>query len=376
MRIKTMSALAIIILASCTSVPAGPKRAAVYVGTYTGRGSKGIYYFELDLETGKATKPSLAAECASPNFLAFHPNGKLLYSVGRKGREGMVNAFAIRGPGKLELLNQQPAGGSGPCHLAIDPTGRCVIVANYGSGSTAALSIEKDGKLKAPACVIQHKGSGPNERRQKGPHAHSVNLDAAGKFAFVADLGIDKVLIFKVDAPGAKLAPNDPDAAKVAPGSGPRHFCFHPTGRYAYVINELLCTVTAFKYDASRGALTEIHTITTLPKDFKESNSTAEVLVTPDGRFLYGSNRGHDSIAEFSIDGATGRLTPIGHTPTGGKRPRNFGIDPTGQFLLAANQDSASIFIFRIDPKTGKLRPTGGKLEIASPVCVRMLPLE
>ncbi len=351
----------------------------VYVGTYTRGQSKGIYLCHLDLADGTLEPVGVAAEVANPSFLALHPSRPLLYAVGELGsfsgkRTGAVSAFSIeRKTGKLTLLNQQPSQGAGPCHLAVDPSGRCVLVANYGGGSVACLPIREDGRLGEATSFVQHEGSSVNLRRQQGPHAHSINLDAAGRFAFAADLGLDKILIYRFDAEGGTLLPNDPPWVQVAPGAGPRHFAFHPTGRYAYVINELSSTVTAFEYDARRGALSPLQTISTLPKDFQGDNTTAEVQVHPSGRFLYGSNRGHDSIAAFAVDADTGKLTYLANEPTQGKTPRNFGIDPTGACLLAANQATDNIVVFRIHSKTGVLHPTGHSADVPSPVCVKML---
>jgi 6-phosphogluconolactonase len=221
---------------------------------------------------------------------------------------------------------------------------------------------------------VKHSGSGPDRRRQEGPHAHSINLDPANRFAFVADLGLDKVMIYRFDPARGTLVPNDPPSASTAPGAGPRHFSFHPNGRYAYVINELNSTVTAFAFDAEKGALREIHSVPTLPGDFKGTSTTAEVQVTPDGKFLYGSNRGHDSLAVFAVDAETGKLSPAGFHSTQGKTPRNFGIDPSGRWLLAANQGSGSVAVFRIDAKTGKLDPAGTPIQVPKPVCVKFLP--
>jgi 6-phosphogluconolactonase len=340
----------------------------VYVGTYTGAKSKGVYLCELDTTSGKLTSKGLAGEATHPSFLAVHPNRKFLYAVGevanvdgKKG--GGVSAFAIDpASGKLMLLNQQSSVGAGPCHLVVDKEGKNVLVANYGGGSVAALPIDADGKLRAASSFIQHKGSSVNKSRQEGPHGHSINLDAANRFAFAADLGLDQVLVYRFDPATGKLTPNDPPFATVAPGSGPRHFAFHPNGKFAYVINEMLLTATAFAYDAERGV--------------KPGYSTAEVVVHPSGKFLYGSNRGHNSIAMFKIDPETGQLTFLGTAPTQGKTPRNFNIDPTGQFLLAANQDTDTIVVFRIDQATGKLTPTGERVEVPSPVCVRFVPVE
>ena len=359
---------------------AKPGTLRVYVGTYTWKESKGIYVLELDLATGKLSAPELAAEATNPTFLAVHPSQRFLYAVGEigsfKGRpSGSVSAFAIAPEtGKLKPLNQQPSGGGGPCHVTVDKEGKNLLVANYGGGSVAVLPIAADGSLREPSCVIQHKGTGPDKSRQEGPHAHSINLDPAGRFAFAADLGLDKLLVYSFDPAKGTLTPNDPPAASVAPAAGPRHFAFHPTGRFAYVINEMAATVTAFAYDPERGALKELQTVPTMPADFTERRSTAEVVVHPSGKFLYGSNRGHDSIAIFGIDAETGKLTPAGHQSTLGKEPRNFAVDPTGAWLLAANQNSNSVVVFRIDPATGALTPTGVKADIPAPVCVRFVP--
>ena len=354
----------------------------VYVGTYTGDGSKGIYQTVLDLKTGKLSPVELAAEVTSPSFLAVHPSQKLLYAVmeisdfeGKKA--GGVGAFSIDpATGKLKLLNQQGSGGPGPCHIVVDKTGRFALVANYGGGSAGTLPIKADGSLEPMASFVQHKGSGANKSRQSEPHAHSINLDQANKFAFVADLGLDKVLIYKFDDKTGKLEANQPPSGDVEPGAGPRHFAFHPSGKFAYVINEMQCSVTAFAYDVEHGALKAIQTVTTLPNGFDGKNySTAEVQVHPSGKFLYGSNRGHHSIAEFSIDAETGKLTPIGHQKEHIKTPRNFGVDPTGQYVIVANQDGNSLVVFSVDQATGKLKPTGHSVEVARPVCVKFIPL-
>lgn len=352
----------------------------VYIGTYTRGGSQGIYLSELDLAGGRLAPAELAAKLANPSFLAIHPGRPLLYAVGEIGdfqgkKTGAVNAFSVDPTtGKLALLNQQSSQGTGPCHAVVDRNGRNVLVANYGGGSIACLPIREDGSLGQATSSIQHEGSGVDPRRQEGPHAHSINLDAAGRFALVADLGLDKILVYRFDAADGKLTPNDPPWTKLAPGSGPRHFAFHPSGRYAYVISELSSMVTALQYDAGRGTLTALQTVSTLPEGFDGRSTTAEVQVHPSGRFLYGSNRGHDSIACFAVDAATGKLSPLGHQSTQGKTPRNFSIDPTGSYLLAANQSTDNVVVFRIDPKTGELRPTGHSISVAMPVCVKMMP--
>lgn len=354
----------------------------VYVGTYTNNEkSKGIYVSRLNLTTGRLSEPQLAAETTSPSFLAIHPDGRHLYAANEVrtfgGQQtGAVSAFAIdKATGTLKALNQQSSGGSGPAHLVVDATGRVVLVANYGGGSVAALPIAADGSLKAPSSVVQHTGSSVDPKRQTKPYAHSINVDPANRFAYAADLGIDKILIYRLDPAAGTLVANTPASASVAPGSGPRHFAFHPARPYAYVINEMLLTVTAFRHDPASGALSEIQSITTLPPGQSPQTgfSTAEVQVHPSGRFLYGSNRGHDSLTVFAIDEASGRLTFVENEPTQGSVPRGFGIDPTGQYLLAGNQRSDTVVVFRIDQKTGHLTPTGQTLSIGAPVCVKFV---
>ncbi len=366
-----------------------PKRAAakdaggelfVYIGTYTKGESKGIYVYRFEPKTGKLTKIGLAAETVNPSFVAIHPNHRFLYSVSEiddfQGKKsGAVSAFSIDGKtGLLTKLNTVSSKGSGPCYVKVDATGKTLLVANYGSGSIAAMPIKDNGELAEAASAIQHVGSGADKERQEGPHAHSINPSPDNRFAIVADLGLDEVLVYKLDAANAVLTPNTPPFTKVAPASGPRHFAFDPAGKFGYVINEMKSTVTAFSYDKAAGTLKEIQTITTLPAGFTAETSTAEVQVHPSGKFLYGSNRGHDSIAAFTIDKKTGMLTAAGHTSTQGKTPRNFGIDPTGKFLFAANQDAGGVVVFRIDAKNGKLTPTGDKLDVPFPVCVKFMP--
>lgn len=367
--------------ASTMNEPAADK-VRVYVGTYTQRGSKGIYLFDMDTESGKLEPRGLVAETASPSFLAIHPSRKFLYAVGEVADfggkpAGSVNAFAIdAASGKLMALNAESAGGTGPCHLVVDKAGKNVLVANYGGGSAAVLPIGPDGRLGRASSFVQHTGSSVDKGRQDAPHAHSINLDPANRFAFVADLGLDKVLVYRFDPAAGTIKPNEPPAASVDPGAGPRHFAFHPSGKFAYVINEMALTVTAFRYDADKGVLSSVQTISTLPKDAKGSDfSTAEVQVHPSGKFLYGSNRGHHSIAAFRIDQDSGKLTPVGHATEGIKTPRNFGIDPSGKFLLVANQDGDSIAVYRIDPESGALKSTGIVAEVPMPVCVKFVPV-
>ncbi len=351
-----------------------------YVGTYTGGKSEGIYTFEFNAGTGSATKAELAGKTENPSFVAIHPGGKWLYAVSevsdfRGEKAGAISAFAIdKDSGKLTLLNQQSAKGTVTCHLVVDKGGKFVLAANYGSGSVCSLPIRDDGSLGEAVSFIQHTGSSVNKQRQEGPHAHSINLDAANRFAVVGDLGLDKVLVYRFDPVSGKLTPNDPPFTKVAPGAGPRHFAFHPSGKFGYVINEIQLTVTAFDYDADQGTLQEIQTITTLPGPVQPGFSTAEVVAHASGKFLYGSNRGHHSIAMFTIDQNTGRLTAVGHESTRGETPRNFAIDPTGTYLFAENQGTDTIVVFRIDPETGRLSATDTVIDVPSPVCLRMMP--
>jgi 6-phosphogluconolactonase len=354
----------------------------VFIGTYTGGASKGIYRCELDLATGKLTEPVLAGKTKDPSFLAIHPNHRFLYAVGEidnfKGKNaGAVSAFAIDPKtGDLTMLNQQSSGGAGPCHLVVDRHGKHVLVANYSGGSASVLPIGDDGRLGTATAFVQHKGSSVKPQRQEAPHAHSINLDPANHFAVVADLGLDKVLVYRYDGDKGTLTPNDPPSVSVAPGAGPRHFAFHPNGHYAYVINEIANTVTAFSYDPESGVLKQVQTATTLPKNVKGESYTAEVQVHPSGKFLYGSNRGHNSIAVFALDPETGRVRAEGQQGHQIKVPRNFGIDPTGAFLIVANQDGNSLVVFRIDPQTGALTPTGSMVDVPMPVCVKMMAPE
>jgi 6-phosphogluconolactonase len=356
----------------------------VYVGTYTEEGSKskGIYAYRFDPATAESTPVGLVAETINPSFLAVHPNHRFLYAVNEVGKyngqsSGAVSAFAIdRRTGKLTLLNQVPSGGADPCYITVDKTGKYVLVANYTGGSVAVFPVLEDGRLGEASAFVQHQGHGANPERQEGPHAHSIDLSSDNHFALVDDLGLDQVISYRFDAVKGLLTANEPAFAKVDPGAGPRHFAFHPSGKFAYVINEMHSTVTAFAYDGDRGTLRSTQTISALPRDFKGQNDDAEVQVHPSGKFLYASNRGHDSIAVFAIDPNKGTLTPVEDVPTKGKTPRSFEIDPTGSFLFAENQKSDNIVVFRIDAGTGRLTPTDKVLEVGSPVCVKFVAIE
>ncbi|HWQ34379.1 MAG TPA: lactonase family protein [Blastocatellia bacterium] len=352
----------------------------VYIGTYTTGKSEGIYVYRLDLASGALKRQSVTGGIVNPSFVAIDPRRRFLYSVaetsefnGRKS--GAVSAYAIdQKTGDLKALNQQPSMGTGPCYVAVERTGRFVLTANYGGGSVTVLPVRKDGSLGPPTDTIQHTGSSINRDRQAGPHAHCIVPDASGRFALAADLGLDKVMIYRFDAKKGKLRPHTPPFAALKPGAGPRHIAFHPDGQFAYVINELDSTLVAFSYDKTNGTLTELQISPTLPDGFKGTNYCADVHVHPSGQFVYASNRGHDSIAVFGIDRKTGRLIFIEHASTQGNWPRNFALDPTGTFLLAANQKSDSIITYRIDQQSGRLTPTGRMIEIPAPVCLKLIP--
>jgi 6-phosphogluconolactonase len=352
----------------------------LYVGTYTSGKSEGIYVYRMKLATGELRHARTVSGVVNPSFLVIDPRRRHLYAVnevsefnGKPG--GAVTAFAIDGrTGDLTRLNQQATLGGSPCHLTLDHTGKSLLVANYESGNVAVLPVRLDGRLGTATDVVQHHGSSINKERQQGPHAHCVALDRANRYAFAVDLGLDKIMIYRFDAARGKLTPNAPASADVKPGAGPRHLAFHANGRYAYVINELDSTITAFAYDQRRGALRAVQTLSTLPPRFAGENSGAEVQVSPSGKFLYGSNRGHDSIVVMAIDERTGKLRPVQHASTGGKAPRHFTIDPTGAYLLAASQNSDTIRTFRIGPRDGRLTPTDHTTEVPTPVCLRLVP--
>lgn len=354
------------------------QQAILYVGTYTRGGSKGIYAYRFDLSSGKATSIGLVAETPNPTFLAISPNGRFLYAANETNeyqgeKAGSVSAYAIdRASGQLKPLNVVSARGTGPCHLVVDHTGKCVLAANYNSGSVAAFPVHEDGSLGAVSSFEQHSGSSANPQRQSGPHSHSVVLSPDNRFFLSADLGLDEIFTYRLDPAKAVFTPAVPPFVKVAPGSGPRHIAFHPNGKFVYVVNEMASKVMAFSYDAATGGLSQFQTIAMLPEAFSGVSTAAEIEVHPSGKFLYASNRGHDSIAVYSIDSA-GKLALVDIVPSGGKTPRNFAIDPSGAWLLAAHQDGGGITLFRIDTKTGKLARTGDALDVPLPVCLVFL---
>ena len=365
-------------------------RRLVYVGTYTepilfgtgkileGKGA-GIYLYTLDITNGALEPFDVVTGVRNPSYLAFDPSHRFLYAVNELkeyegAASGAVSAFAVDPTnGSLTFLNQKPTHGTDPCHLTVDHAGKHVFVANFMSGSVCVLPILDDGSLGGATDFIQHQGSSADPQRQAGPHAHAVTLDVPGRFLFVPDLGLDKLVVYEYDAAEGKLHARPERWATLPPGAGPRQVAFHPKGQFAYLINELNSTVTAYRYDESTGALTEIQTVPTLAADFAGASTCAEVQVSPSGRFLYGSNRGHDSIVVYAIDEHDGTLVLVGHTSTGGQIPRNFAISPDNQFLIAANQNSNNLVTFKINPVSGQLTPTGYEVAVPTPVCVRVI---
>ena len=362
------------------AAPRPAKELLAYFGTYTGARSKGIYCARFDPAKGAFTPPVLAAETVNPTFLAVHPKRPWLYAVNETDRfdgkrQGGVSAFSFDpASGKLTLLNQRASGGSGPCHVSVDRQGKCVLAANYGSGSVASFKIGPDGGLSEPVSTLQHEGSSINRQRQAGPHAHQILADPRNRFVLTCDLGLDQVLITALNPANAVLAPHDPPFTSVKPGSGPRHLAFHPSGRYVYLVNEMGSTLSSFAYEPKAGALKELQTVSTLPSDFRGNSSGAEVQVHPSGKFVYSSNRGDDSIAIFGISSRTGEAKYVGREPVQGKTPRHFTLDPSGQWLIVENQDSNNVVIFRVDQRSGLLTPAGQNFELGAPVCLVFVP--
>jgi 6-phosphogluconolactonase len=378
----------ILSLVTVTAATDSPKSSyLLFVGTYTDKQSKGIYAYRFDSASSELTSLGIAAESVNPSFLAVHPNHRFLYAVNevqkyKDANSGVVSAFAIdyeKGDfpaAKLQLLNAVASRGADPCYIAFDKTGKYVLVANYTGGSVAVFPVQTDGHIGESSAFVQHVGSSVNRERQEGPHAHWIETTPDNRFAIAVDLGLDELLIYRFDAKGGSLTPNNPPYAKLDPGAGPRHLAFHPNGKFAYVVNELQSTITEFAYDASHGSLHKLKTVSTLPKTFSGSNNTAEIEVHPSGKFLFVSNRGHDTIALFSINSKTGALAPAGDFPTQGKTPRNFEIDPTGKFLFVANQNANTVVVFQIDSNTGQLIVTKQTLQVPSPVCLKFMAVE
>jgi 6-phosphogluconolactonase len=360
------------------------KKMLLYIGTYTNSGkSEGIYIHEFDSATGKLTPLHTVKNVVEPSFLTIDKRRKFLYAVNEtveyEGRKsGAVSAFAIdQKTRNLQFLNKQPSLGGAPCYITVSENNKFVLVANYVGGNVSVFPVESDGKLGASVDLAQHTGFGLNRDRQEAAHAHSIILAIHNRFAFAADLGIDKLMIYRFDDKTGKLTPNPAQPFyQPKPGAGPRHFTFHPNGKFAFLINELDTTITSLAFDKNIGTLKEIQTVPTLPADASTAGVTcADIHVSPDGKFLYGSNRGHNSIVCYQIDKKMGWLEYVEHTSANINRPRNFAIEPNGKFLLVANQDGDSIVVFRIDKKTGKLQPTGYKADVPVPVCLKFIEL-
>ena len=381
--VRLLSAALLLLCATVVSAqkPTVNKPYLVYVGTYTNKtASKGVYAYLFDPGVGKLSPLGIAAESEDPSFLAVHPSGKYLYAVNEINhfgaqKTGAVSSFSIAPKtGKLTLLNQAGTQGAGPCYIALDKTGKFVLVANYDGGSVAVFPIGADGSVAPASAFIQHSGSSVDKERQEGPHAHWIGASPDNRFALASDLGLDEILVYRLNAAKGTLAPDTPPFAKLSPGAGPRHVAFHPNGKFAYVLTEMGSSVTAFAYEPSNGSISPLQTVSTLSvlrKDYSGPKEAAEIAVHPSGKFLYASNRaGIDTISVFSIDPVKGTVKLQDEYPTMGKTPRNFAIDPTGKFLLAANQESNNIVIFRIDSTTGALSPTGEITEVPAPVCI------
>lgn len=354
------------------------KGPVIFVGTYTEpqqSTSEGVYVFGMDPASGKLTLRNVIKNLTNPSFLAVHPQTGNLYVVHEKGTfegrpGGGVIALAVdQDTGESGVLNTQSSGGEDPCYISIEQTGRYALVANYISGCVAMLPIHPDGTLGSPSSICQHTGRSIHPERQDRPYAHCLLPDPTNRFALACDLGIDKLRVYRMDLDAGQL--QEHHEVSVTPGSGPRHLVFHPNGQYAYLACELNSTLIAYRYDSQSGTLEEIQSVRTLPVGYEGRNLPADVHVTPNGKFLYVSNRGHDSFACFSIDAGSGQLTLQDHIPTGGQEPRGFAIDPSGKFLLSANQNSKNIVTFLIDPSKGQLSRTRGEVDVSMPVCIK-----
>jgi 6-phosphogluconolactonase len=342
------------------------------VGTYTSGKSEGIYVYKFNVQTGEFIAESIAKGLKNPSFLVVSPDEKYVYSAGEIDKNGAIYSFSFdKKTGTLTQLSTQSSNGNYPCHVDIDKTGKWVIAGNYGAGNLTVLPVEANGGLGKPTQTIQHEGKGTNPSRQESPHVHSINIAPNNVDVFVPDLGIDKIMSYSLDAKTGKLIAGNPAFTKVQDGSGPRHFTIHPNGKTAYVIHEMTGEVSAFEY--KKGSLTAIQTISTKPVNHTGDFNSADIHISPDGKFLYASNRVHDSLVIYSIDPKTGKLTYVAHQSVMGKKPRNFMIDPTGNFVLVANQDSDNITIFKRDVKTGLLTFTNKSISVPNPVCLKMV---
>lgn len=368
-----LSGLAALPIASRWAWARDASSTRIYVGTYTDKGSKGIYSYQWNGETGELSDMVLAAPTPEPSFLTFAPGHRSLYAVNeiQHGGKGSVSAFSVNtASGKLSPLNVVPSGGAGPCNTTTDHTGQALFVANYDSGSLATFRILPGKSLSGPVSNIFYKGHSVNPERQEAAHTHCTTVSPDNRYLLVNDLGLDRIMVYRFDPKTAKITPNDPPYYSAIPGSGPRNLAFHPNGKWAYSVQEMGSTVTGLNWDAARGTLTRFQNISTLPKNPKPGNTAATVVVHPNGRTLYASNRGDDSIAVFSINQSDGKLKPIQWISCGGKTPRHFAMDPAGKWIVAANQDSANLVVLQCDPHTGRLKTTGKEYPLDSPVCV------
>ncbi|HEY4983753.1 MAG TPA: lactonase family protein [Verrucomicrobiae bacterium] len=347
----------------------------VYFGSHRSGPNIGFSLAHFDPDTGALTKPEFLLEVSAPAFFVIHPDGQHLYTC-NSGNPGGVSAYEIEPRnGQLKFLNRVPAGGADTSYVSLDQTARYVFAANYQGGNIAVFALKPDGSIGDRTAFVQHTGSSVNPQRQTHPYAHSIIADPSNRFVLAANLGVDKVFVYHFNEKDGSLQTNDPPFATVKPGSGPRHVKFHPNGRWVYVISEIASTVTAFNWNSTNGTLTEFQTVSALPDDFKGTSTCAEIEVHPKGKFLYASNRGHDSLAVFAIDQATGKLTLVEHVSSGGKTPRNFAFDPTGKWILCSNHGSDNAVVFRVDESTGKLTQTGPPVSVPYPFCERFLPV-
>jgi 6-phosphogluconolactonase len=348
----------------------------VYFGTHRSGTNVGFSLAHFDTDTGALTKPEFLIQSPAPAYFVIHPDGLHLYTC-NSGSPGEVSAYEIEPhTGQLKFLNRVPAGGTDTSYVSLDQTGHYVLAANYSGGNIAVFAIKPDGSIGERTAFVQHTGSSVNPQRQIHAYAHSIIVDPSNRFALVADLGLDKVFVYRFNEKDGSLATNNPPFVTIKPGSGPRHVKFHPNGRWVYVISEIASTVTAFNWDSANGTLAEFQSVSALPADFKGTSTCAEIMVHPNGKFLYASNRGDDSLAVFAINQTTGGLTLVEHVPSGGKTPRNFAFDPTGKWILCSNQDSNNAFVFRVDENTGKLTQIGGPVSVPYPFCERFLPVQ
>jgi 6-phosphogluconolactonase len=347
----------------------------VYFGTHRAGPNIGFSLAHFDTDTGVLTKPEFLIESPEPAYFVIHPDDRHLYTC-NSGSPGQVSAYEIEPhTGALKFLNRLPAGGTDTSYVSLDQTGHYVLAANYSGGNIAVFAIQPDGSLGERTAFVQHTGSSVNPQRQTHAYAHSIIVDPSNRFVLACDLGVDKVFIYRFNAQDGTLTTNNPPFANIKPGSGPRHVKFHPNGKWVYVISEIASTVTAFNWDSTNGALAEFQSISALPDDFKGVSTAAEIMIHPNGKFLYASNRGDNSLAVFAIDQTTGKLTPIEHVPSGGKMPRNFAFDPTGKWIICSNHDSNLVVVFHLDENTGKLTQTGDPVPVPYPFCERFLPV-